>query len=86
VRARESALGEAGRGLKLSRAVAAGLFKLMAYKDEYEVARLYTEPAFRAKIAGMFEGDYKLRFHLAPPLLAKRDDQGHLRKQPSAAG
>jgi indolepyruvate ferredoxin oxidoreductase len=81
VRARESALGEAGRGLKLSRAVAAGLFKLMAYKDEYEVARLYAEPAFRAKIEGMFEGDYKLRFHLAPPLLAKRDDQGHLRKQ-----
>lgn len=81
VRARESALGEAGRGLKLSRAVATYLFKLMAYKDEYEVARLYTEPAFRAKIEGMFEGDYKLRFHLAPPLLAKRDDQGHLRKQ-----
>ncbi|BEV17629.1 indolepyruvate ferredoxin oxidoreductase family protein [Herbaspirillum sp. DW155] len=81
VRERESALGEAGRGLKLSRAVATSLFKLMAYKDEYEVARLYTEPAFRAKIAGMFEGDYKLRFHLAPPLLARRDDQGHLRKQ-----
>ena len=81
VRARESTLGEAARGFKLSRAVATSLFKLMAYKDEYEVARLYTEPAFRAKIAGMFEGDYKLRFHLAPPLLAKRDDKGHLRKQ-----
>ncbi|WP_075255675.1 indolepyruvate ferredoxin oxidoreductase family protein [Herbaspirillum camelliae] len=81
VRARESALGEAGRALKLSRAVANYLFKLMAYKDEYEVARLHADPAFRAKIAGMFEGDYKLRFHLAPPLLAKRDDKGHLRKQ-----
>ncbi|MCI1012364.1 indolepyruvate ferredoxin oxidoreductase family protein [Herbaspirillum sp. C7C2] len=81
VRQRESALGEAGRGLKLSRAVANYLFKLMAYKDEYEVARLHSDPAFRAKIAGMFEGDYKLRFHLAPPLLARRDEKGHLRKQ-----
>lgn len=81
VQTRESALGEAGRGLKLSRAVAQYLFKLMAYKDEYEVARLYTDPAFRNKIAAMFEGDYTLRFHLAPPLLARRDDQGHLRKQ-----
>nr|WP_198982376.1 indolepyruvate ferredoxin oxidoreductase family protein [Herbaspirillum sp. ASV7] len=81
VRARESSLGQAGRALKLSRAVAQYLFKLMAYKDEYEVARLYTDRSFRDKIAGMFEGDYKLRFHLAPPLLARRDDKGHLRKQ-----
>ena len=81
VRVRESGLGEAGRALKLSRAVAQYLFKLMAYKDEYEVARLYTDRSFRDKIAGMFEGDYKLRFHLAPPLLARRDDKGHLRKQ-----
>ncbi|MBV8624607.1 MAG: indolepyruvate ferredoxin oxidoreductase family protein [Herbaspirillum sp.] len=81
VRVRESSLGQAGRALKLSRAVAQYLFKLMAYKDEYEVARLYTDGRFRDKIAGMFEGDYKLRFHLAPPLLARRDEQGHLRKQ-----
>ncbi|MFJ3057811.1 indolepyruvate ferredoxin oxidoreductase family protein [Herbaspirillum sp. NPDC087042] len=81
VRVRESSLGEAGRALKLSRAVAQYLFKLMAYKDEYEVARLYTDRSFRDKIAGMFEGDYKLRFHLAPPLLARRDEKGHLRKQ-----
>jgi len=81
VRVRESSLGQAGRALKLSRAVAQYLFKLMAYKDEYEVARLYTDRSFRDKIAGMFEGDYKLRFHLAPPLLARRDDKGHLRKQ-----
>jgi len=45
----------------------------MAYKDEYEVARLYTDGKFRDKIANMFEGDYKINFHLAPPLLAKRD-------------
>ena len=67
---------------KLSEAVARYLFKLMAYKDEYEVARLHTDPAFAAKIAAQFEGDYKLRYHLAPPLLAKRDAQGHLIKQP----
>jgi indolepyruvate ferredoxin oxidoreductase len=53
---------------KLSEAVARYLFKLMAYKDEYEVARLHTDPAFTAKIAGMFEGDYKVVHHLAPPL------------------
>jgi indolepyruvate ferredoxin oxidoreductase len=53
----------------------------MAYKDEYEVARLYTDPAFMEKIGAMFEGDIKLKFHLAPPLLAKRDKEGHLVKQ-----
>jgi indolepyruvate ferredoxin oxidoreductase len=61
--------------------VAKYLFKLMAYKDEYEVARLHAETGFQAKIDGMFEGDYKLKFHLAPPLLAKRDANGHLIKQ-----
>jgi indolepyruvate ferredoxin oxidoreductase len=53
----------------------------MAYKDEYEVARLYTDPAFMQKIEGMFEGDVKLKFHLAPPLLARKDKQGRLMKQ-----
>ncbi|SFA87250.1 indolepyruvate ferredoxin oxidoreductase [Collimonas sp. OK607] len=73
---------ESGRtAQRLSMAVATYLFKLMAYKDEYEVARLYTDGAFKAKIAGMFEGDYKLKFHLAPPLLAKHDAHGHLIKQ-----
>lgn len=45
----------------------------MAYKDEYEVARLYADPAFTAKLAAQFDGDLTLRFHLAPPLLAARD-------------
>ena len=67
--------------LRLTEAVAKYFFKLMAYKDEYEVARLYTSGAFAAKVAGMFEGDYKLKFHLAPPLLAKHDAKGHLIKQ-----
>ncbi|RXZ36520.1 indolepyruvate ferredoxin oxidoreductase family protein [Oxalobacteraceae bacterium CAVE-383] len=72
---------ESGKSRPLTAAVARYLFKLMAYKDEYEVARLYSDPAFSAGIAAMFEGDYKLQFHLAPPLFAKRDAQGHLIKQ-----
>ena len=65
---------------KLSEAVARYLFKLMAYKDEYEVARLQSDPAFLAKIASQFEGDYKLHYHLAPPLTAKKNDKGELQK------
>jgi indolepyruvate ferredoxin oxidoreductase len=53
--------------------VAQQLFRLMAYKDEYEVARLYSDDTFRRRIAEQFEGDYTLRFNLAPPLLSKRD-------------
>jgi indolepyruvate ferredoxin oxidoreductase len=65
----------------LAEAVARNYFKLLAYKDEYEVARLHADPAFRARIAGQFEGDYKLAFHLAPPLLARPDPvTGRVRK------
>ena len=60
---------------KLSEAVARYYAKLLAYKDEYEVARLYTDGAFLKKIEGMFEGDFKINFHLAPPMLAKTDPQ-----------
>jgi indolepyruvate ferredoxin oxidoreductase len=81
----EQALGNAAGSPKprtaLAEAVARNLFKLMAYKDEYEVARLYTDPAFQAKIAGMFEGDFQLKFHLAPPATAKRNAKGELQKQ-----
>ncbi|MRW90962.1 indolepyruvate ferredoxin oxidoreductase family protein [Duganella sp. FT80W] len=70
-----------GKGTRLSEAVARYYYKLMAYKDEYEVARLYTDGAFQQKIAGMFEGEYQLKFHLAPPILAKTDAQGHLIKK-----
>jgi indolepyruvate ferredoxin oxidoreductase len=58
---------------QLAEAVARYYAKLLAYKDEYEVARLHADGALRRKIEGMFEGDYKLVFHLAPPLLAKVD-------------
>ena len=57
---------------ELAEAAARYLYKLMAYKDEYEVARLHTETGFQQRIAALFEGDYKLVFHLAPPLLARR--------------
>ncbi|MGP1628556.1 MAG: indolepyruvate ferredoxin oxidoreductase family protein [Giesbergeria sp.] len=66
---------------RLTEAVARYLFKLMAYKDEYEVARLHTDRSFTDKLAGMFEGDYKVVHHLAPPLLAKRNEKGELVKQ-----
>jgi len=58
----------------LADAVARYLFKLMAYKDEYEVARLYADPAFLKQVNGAFDGErLRLRFHLAPPLLARKD-------------
>jgi indolepyruvate ferredoxin oxidoreductase len=67
---------------ELSEAVAKNLFKLMAYKDEYEVARLYTDGSFAEKLAEKFEGDFSLKFHLAPPILGRRDKAtGHLRKR-----
>ena len=65
----------------LTEAVARYYSKLLAYKDEYEVARLYTDGEFTKKIAAMFEGDFRLNFNLAPPLFSKRDPvTGHLRK------
>ncbi|WP_430404671.1 indolepyruvate ferredoxin oxidoreductase family protein [Hyphomonas sp.] len=56
---------------RLTRIVAKNLFKLMAYKDEYEVARLYSDPVFETSLAAQFEGDYKLKYHLAPPLISR---------------
>jgi indolepyruvate ferredoxin oxidoreductase len=53
--------------------VARYYFKLLAVKDEYEVARLYAETDFAARVAAQFEGDYKLTFHLAPPVFNKPD-------------
>jgi len=57
----------------LAKAVARYLFKLMAYKDEYEVARLYADGSFQRQVAQAFEGDLRFEFHLAPPLLARKD-------------
>jgi indolepyruvate ferredoxin oxidoreductase len=79
VRAAEQA--KAPGSTDLSEAVARYFFKLMAYKDEYEVARLYTSGDFQKKLQQKFDGDYKLHFHLAPPLLAKRNAKGELQKR-----
>jgi len=57
----------------LTRAVARYYAKLLAYKDEYEVARLYTRPEFMARLRDQFDGDFKLGINLAPPLLSRRD-------------
>jgi indolepyruvate ferredoxin oxidoreductase len=63
-------------------AVAQNYAKLLAYKDEYEVARLYTDGTFAARLQGQFDGDYKLKVHLAPPLWAQRDQEtGTLKKR-----
>jgi indolepyruvate ferredoxin oxidoreductase len=80
VGATETALG-AGGTLPLSEAVARYLFKLMAYKDEYEVARLHSDADFAAQVQARFEGEYQLNYHLAPPLFAKRNEKGELQKQ-----
>ena len=85
IRGAEAPLGST----KLTEAVARYLAKLMAYKDEYEVARLYTDPAYMAKLESRFEsedgGKLKLRFYLAPPLFAKKNAQGELIKKPYGA-
>jgi len=71
----------AGPGDRLARAVAQNLFKLMAYKDEYEVARLYSSAEFRQQLASQFEGPLRLSFHLAPPILGRKDADGRPHKQ-----
>jgi len=57
----------------LSKAVARSYFKLLSYKDEYEVARLYSDKEFLDSLHGQFAGNFKLKFHLAPPLISRRD-------------
>lgn len=65
-----------------ARAVAGNLFKLMSYKDEYEVARLYTDGSFKAKVAAEFSGGFRLKFHMAPPVFNREtDDQGRPKKR-----
>jgi indolepyruvate ferredoxin oxidoreductase len=67
--------------MPLTAAVARALFRLMAYKDEYEVARLHLAASFTDQLHQDFEGDFKLRYHLAPPLLPLgRDGRGRPRK------
>ena len=67
---------------KLTRETAIQYARLLAYKDEYEIARLYTQPEFTRQIAGQFSEGYKIKYNLAPPILGRRDkESGHLRKR-----
>jgi indolepyruvate ferredoxin oxidoreductase len=80
VRKAEVALGE--DELVLTRAAASYLFKLMAYKDEYEVARLFTSEEFKQKLDATFSGAYRLSFNLAPPIFnSGLDEHGRPRKR-----
>jgi indolepyruvate ferredoxin oxidoreductase len=81
VRSAEAELDIGDGQYALTEAVAKNLHKLMAYKDEYEVARLYADPAFVEKVKSSFEGDWKIKFHLAPPAFSKKDAKGHLVKK-----
>ena len=81
-RVRETEAARVAGSTDLTRTVATALFKLMSYKDEYEVARLYTQTDFLKRVADQFEGPYDLHFHLAPPILGNRDPESrHLRKR-----
>jgi len=70
---REAEARVASGSTKLAEAVARNYFKLLAIKDEYEVARLYTDGEFERQVASAFEGNYTLRYHFAPPLWVKPD-------------
>lgn len=80
VRARELAVSGSATALPLTFAVARSMLKLMAYKDEYEVARLYTNGEFERKLRQHFEGDFSLEFHMAPPALTSSKDGSPARK------
>jgi indolepyruvate ferredoxin oxidoreductase len=77
-----NAAADGGFGEALPRAVAINYAKLLAYKDEYEVARLYSDGRFEKQLRDQFDGDFKISFHLAPPTLGGAvDAQGRPRKR-----
>ena len=80
-RVRETENAKVPGSTQLASMVARYLFKLMAYKDEYEVARLYTDTDFLKRVEAQFEGDYRLSLHLAPPLWARPEANGEPRKR-----
>ncbi|MEM5470124.1 indolepyruvate ferredoxin oxidoreductase family protein [Hoeflea sp. AS60] len=83
VEAEELASGAAG---PVSAAAARSLFKLMAIKDEYEVARLYSDGSFKRQLGKQFESYDKLEYHMAPPVLGRKDGNGHPRKSSFGRG
>ncbi len=68
-------------GDEFVRQVALSLARLMTYKDEYEVARLYTDPKFMARLREQFSGNFKISFNLAPPMLPGKDPSGRPKKR-----
>ena len=80
IRLAEGRLGELGQGERLSKAVARYLAKLMAIKDEYEVARLYTDGRFEQALKEQFQSFERLSFHMAPPLVSKPGADGRAKK------
>ena len=74
------------KGDAFVRQVALTLARLMAYKDEYEVARLYADPKFMQRLRAQFDGEFALTFHLAPPFLPGRDAGGRPKKRRFGAG
>ncbi len=84
VRAAEQAVQPGSEAL--SEAVARNHFRLLAYKDEYEVARLYSDPEFERTLASTFEGDTRLRFHLAIPLISRTDPNTGMPKKYAYGG
>ena len=83
VRRREAALGEGSSKGELAKAVAASYFKLLTYKDEYEVARLHLDAGFHRSLADRFEDGHRIIHHLAPPILSRaKDARGRPRKRP----
>jgi indolepyruvate ferredoxin oxidoreductase len=81
VRSRVASRGLGASGDAFVREVALTLARLMAYKDEYEVARLYADPAFERRLREQFAGGFKMQFHLAPPMLPGHDDMGRPKKR-----
>jgi len=80
VKSAEESLGTGSTAI--TQAVARNLFHLMAYKDEYEVARLHTDGKFLAELDDVFEGDFKVTWHLSPPLISREDpDTGRPQKK-----
>ena len=79
---REAEAKLSGNSDDITESAARYLYKLMAYKDELEVARLYTDGTWKKQLEEKFAGDYKIKFHMAPPLISKRDPiSGHLKKR-----
>ncbi len=87
VRGAESAIAGPGATLRLTEAVARHYARLLAYKDEYEVARLYTDSAFWDRVDATFDGNFTVRYHLAAPLFARPDPKtGRIAKRSFGPG